>query len=145
MDGERARRRRKELKISGETIAQKLRTTKATVSRWESGISEPDDKTKIALAKLLNTTVSYLIGETNNPMPYESTNVNCMLDTEIASVSDEADDISKETIHQEKPGHLIFRHGNCLVDVPDTPSNQAWFRDLTASVLMSGLTVGAPA
>ena len=72
MDGERARRRRKELKISGETIAQKLRTTKATVSRWESGVSEPDDKTKIALAKLLNTTVSYLIGETNNPTPYEA-------------------------------------------------------------------------
>lgn len=30
-------------------------------------MSEPDDETKIALAKLLNTTVAYLIGETDNP------------------------------------------------------------------------------
>ena len=67
MDGERVRRRLKELGLTSEKIAQELGTTRVTVSRWENETSEPDDKTKIALAKLLKTTVSYLLGETDEP------------------------------------------------------------------------------
>ena len=67
MNGIRLKKRRKELGLSGEKIAQELGTTRVTVSRWETGTSEPDDKTKLELARLLNTTVSYLIGETDNP------------------------------------------------------------------------------
>ena len=67
MNGIRLKKRRKELGLSGEKIAQELDTTRVTVSRWETGTSEPDDKTKLELARLLNTTVSYLIGETDNP------------------------------------------------------------------------------
>ena len=67
MNGIRLKKRRKELGLSGEKIAQELGTTRVTVSRWETGTSEPDDKTKLELARLLNTTVSYLIGETDEP------------------------------------------------------------------------------
>ena len=67
MNGERAKLRRKQLGLSGETIAKALNTTRVTVSRWEAGVSEPDDKTKIALAKLLNTSVAYLMDEADTP------------------------------------------------------------------------------
>lgn len=67
MNGERAKKRRKELKLSSEKIAQELGTTRVTVLRWENGTSEPDDRTKIALARILDTSVAYLIGETDNP------------------------------------------------------------------------------
>lgn len=67
MNGERMKRRRKLLGISGEMIAKELGFNRVTVARWESGANEPDDNTKIALAKMLQTTVSYLVGETNNP------------------------------------------------------------------------------
>ena len=69
MNGERLKKMRKELGLSGEKIAQALDTTRVTVSRWESGISEPNDSKKIALAKMLNTSVAYLMGETDNPAP----------------------------------------------------------------------------
>ena len=145
MDGERARKRRKELKISGETIAQKLNTTKATVSRWESGVSEPDDKTKLALAKLLNTTVAYLLGEIDNPNPFALSDDGHVDTVPLCSDIDDVPDTSKETLHQEKPGHLIFRHGDCVIDVPDTPINQSWFRELTANLLMTGMAAKATA
>lgn len=72
MKGERIRLRRKELGISGEKIAKAIGTTRVTVSRWEAGVSEPNDKKKIALANMLNTSVAYLMGETDNPEPIAS-------------------------------------------------------------------------
>jgi transcriptional regulator with XRE-family HTH domain len=67
MEGKRLRQRRKELKLSGEAVAKALGTTRVTVSRWESGESDPSDKVKIELAKVLNTTIAYLMGETDSP------------------------------------------------------------------------------
>ena len=72
MNGERLRQMRKELRLSGEKVAKALDTTRVTVSRWENGTSEPNDKKKIALAKILNTSVAYLMGETDNPEPIPS-------------------------------------------------------------------------
>lgn len=139
MNGERLRERRKKLGLSGEKVAEALGTTRVTISRWETGTSEPDDKTKLALAKILNTSVAYLIGETNNPNPLDMSFEFPVQDLSSAQDVISQDETSKETLHQEKPGYLKFRQGDCYIEVPDTPSNQAWFRDLTASVMMAGL------
>ena len=72
MNGMRLKQKRKELGLSGEAIARTLDTTRVTVSRWENGTSEPNDKKKIALAKMLHTSVAYLMGETDNPDPMSS-------------------------------------------------------------------------
>ena len=85
------------------------------------------------LASVLDTSVAYLIGETDNPVPPNAQDV-----SKLSS----SDELSKETLHQEMPGHLVFRHGDYCVDVPDTPSNQAWFKELTANLLMAGVAVG---
>ena len=67
MNGERAKKRRKELGLSAESVAQALNTTRVTISRWEAGISEPDDKKKAKLAEILNTSVAYLKGDIDTP------------------------------------------------------------------------------
>ena len=72
MNGMRLKQKRKEMGLSGEAIAKTLDTTRVTVSRWENGTSEPNDKKKIALAKMLHTSVAYLMGETDNPEPIPS-------------------------------------------------------------------------
>ena len=69
MNGVRLKNKRKELKISGQEIADALGTTRTTVYRWEAGLSEPNDSTKVELAKMLNTSVAYLMDETDNPKP----------------------------------------------------------------------------
>lgn len=69
MKGDRIQYLLKLRKISANQLAEMLQTTGATVSRWKKGTNEPDDKTKFALAAALNTTVSYLIGESDDPNP----------------------------------------------------------------------------
>ncbi len=138
MYGERAKRRRKELGLSGEKVAEVLGTTRVTVSRWESDTSEPDDRTKIALAKLLNTSVAYLIGETDNPNISETGVGSSSFTPDIALLEEP----SKETLHKETPGKLVFKQGDCYIEVPDTPSNQAWFKELSASVIKAKLAAG---
>lgn len=69
MKGFRIKNRRKELGFTREDIADELNTTVTTVYRWETEKTDPNDKTKLALAKLLKTSVGYLMGETDNPDP----------------------------------------------------------------------------
>lgn len=149
MEGERIRKKRKELGLSCEKVAQELKTTKVTVSRWEKGDSEPNDKTKFALARLLKTSVSYLIGEIDDPLPILASekSVRCAVnDSEKgqnreAQVADDAgvtliiqtNDKSREVV--SKPGHLTFRSGDVLIDIPDTPENKQWFNGFLTKAL----------
>ena len=147
MEGERIRQKRKELRLSCEKVAHELNTTKVTVSRWEKGDSEPNDRTKFALARLLKTSVSYLIGETNDPSPILSSGnvVRCAENdsekgqkSEVHVVEDtgvtlliQTNDQSREVV--SKPGHLTFRNGDVLIDIPDTPENKKWFNEFLNS------------
>lgn len=47
-------------------IAEQLGIDNNTVWRWSSGRHDPDDKTKKELATLLNVSVAYLMGETDD-------------------------------------------------------------------------------
>lgn len=47
-------------------IAEQLGVDNNTVWRWSSGRHDPDDKTKKELATLLNVSVAYLMGETDD-------------------------------------------------------------------------------
>lgn len=48
-------------------IAELLEVNVNTVSRWLSGDFNPTDEKKLRLAEILNTTVAYLMGETDHP------------------------------------------------------------------------------
>lgn len=65
--GERMQELRKDLKITQDDLATTLNVSKNAISSWERGIREPNTAMQKQIADILNTTVSYLIGETNIP------------------------------------------------------------------------------
>jgi len=67
MNGQRLKERRKKKGLTARQIAESLGVSRVSVSRWESGKHEPDDDTKFTLANALDTSVAYLMGETDDP------------------------------------------------------------------------------
>ena len=54
-------------KMSQQQLALKLNLSQQTIYKYENQITEPDITTLINLADYFNTSVDYLIGNTNNP------------------------------------------------------------------------------
>ena len=54
-------------KLSQQQLALRLDLSQQTIYKKENGITEPDIATLIKLANYFNTSVDYLIGNTNNP------------------------------------------------------------------------------
>ena len=52
----------KSAKISQEALAKALNTTQATISRWTSGIYEPDLQTLLAICEILDVSPNVLLG-----------------------------------------------------------------------------------
>ena len=128
-----------ERRISKAEISEKLGIGYSTLWRRLNGERGINVDFLIQLASVLGTTASYLLGETNDPKLDNEASVKKVSSHD--TLAGKVDNNSKETIHQEMPGHLVFKHGDYYVDIPDTPSNQAWFRELTTNMLMSGAAV----
>lgn len=64
--GERLKDLRKEKGYTLEQVAEKLNTTKVTISRYENNLREPKRETISQFAKLFNVSTDYLHGHTNN-------------------------------------------------------------------------------
>lgn len=54
-------------------VAQRLNVTRGAVGHWERGKNEPSYDMLIRLARLYDTSTAYLIGETDDPSPLQST------------------------------------------------------------------------
>ncbi|MDO5114569.1 MAG: helix-turn-helix transcriptional regulator [Synergistaceae bacterium] len=66
---ERLKSARKGKNISRAQLAESLCVTPATVTRWENGDREPDFATAKRIASALETTVAFLLGETERSLP----------------------------------------------------------------------------
>lgn len=55
---------RKTNKLTQEQLALKVQTTKGTISNYENGHSTPSNEMLVLLARVLNTTTDYLLGNT---------------------------------------------------------------------------------
>lgn len=64
--GERLKSLRKEHGYTLEQVAEKLSTTKVTLSRYENNLREPKRETISQFAKLYNVSTDYLHGHTND-------------------------------------------------------------------------------
>ena len=74
--GKRIAYAREVAKLTQSDLALAVGVSSITVSRWESGWQSPDDETKRRLATALNTTISYLMDESETaPLPDEPSNV----------------------------------------------------------------------
>lgn len=98
--GKRIETLRKSKKISQEDLAEKVGVSRMTIYKWESGTAKPNFAKLQALACALETTVSFLAGET----PFEYTEEESKGENEVAlSVENElcAADITCENPAEE--------------------------------------------
>lgn len=65
--GERIKDIRKKLKLTQEALSEAINVSRVTVSAWETGDNVPSMDKLYSLAAALNTTVAYLMGETDDP------------------------------------------------------------------------------
>ena len=122
--------------LSKKEMAERLDMEYLTFWRKINGKRGVDVVFLMRMAKVLGTSVAYLLGETDSPVFVSSdTLTNDKLDKKVSA------ETLYEEKHEEKLGRLIFRHGDFCIDIPDTPSNQNWFKELTTSMLMAGLAV----
>ncbi len=50
-------------------LAELIGVSRQTITRWETGLRNPDSESLAKIAKVLQTTVSYLMGEAEQPHP----------------------------------------------------------------------------
>lgn len=65
--GKRISDRRKNLGISQEELAYRLRTNQRQISRYENAQNDPTVKVLLAIAEALNTTPAWLLGFDDDP------------------------------------------------------------------------------
>lgn len=74
MIGERLQELRKDHNMSQAEFAKILGVSHYTVSSYECNRSDPDDKSKIIIAKLFDVSIDYLLGLIDEPMSYNRNN-----------------------------------------------------------------------
>ena len=65
--------------LTQKAVAQLLNVTPATYSRYENGLIQPDPETLIKIAKILNTSVDYILGEAPEAIADNKAEVNELL------------------------------------------------------------------
>ena len=70
MIGKRIKLLRKENELTMKQLGEKIMLGESTISMYENEKRTPDFETIKKIAKVLNTTTSYLVGETNDPSPF---------------------------------------------------------------------------
>ena len=71
MLGERLQKLRKDFGLSQKDLVQELSVSPFTISSYECNHSDPDDETKIKIAKRFGVSTDYLLGLIREPLPYE--------------------------------------------------------------------------
>jgi transcriptional regulator with XRE-family HTH domain len=75
---QRLRQARKSKKLTQEELANRVSTTKGTISNYENGHSSPPNEMLVLLAETLETTTDYLLGRTDDPNPIKKTSLDDM-------------------------------------------------------------------
>ncbi|MDQ0272708.1 helix-turn-helix domain-containing protein [Cytobacillus purgationiresistens] len=76
MISQRLKEIRKQRGLTQDALAQKVNTKKTTISNYETGYSTPSNEMLVDLAKVLNTSVDYLLGISNTENHSSITNIN---------------------------------------------------------------------
>lgn len=74
MIGERLQELRKDHGLSQDDLAKILGVSHYTISSYECNRSDPDDKSKVILAKLFDVSVDYMLGLIDEPLSFNREN-----------------------------------------------------------------------
>ena len=129
MFSDRIARLRKEKGLNQKDLAEKLKVSIDSVRRWEQGKRSPDIEILNKIAEVLDTTVSYISGETDNPQRNS-------IDP-LTEINNKLSIVKKGDLIGE--GKFLFylgEDGKQFV-MPATPENEAWFRDIVGKAIMN--------
>ena len=87
-----------------------------TIWRWENDKAKPDTETIVKIAKALNTTAAYLLGETDS-----------------SNVSDNGQLSLKTTVSEQQPNMLIIQEGERKIFFPNNEEGRRLFLSVLAS------------
>ncbi len=93
MIGERLQELRKDHGLSQEDLAKILGVSHYTVSSYECNRSDPDDKSKVILAKLFDVSVDYMLGLIDEPLSFNREGRNVKIPNILTA--EEFDDVIK--------------------------------------------------
>lgn len=118
MIGERIRELRKRMGQSQEELAYAIGMSTNTIARWERGELVPRGTSLAKIARVLNTTSNYLLGETNDSS----------LSQNVSIVDPPA---QERSVVEKNRGTLTytFKDGEKL-ELPDTDKGYALFREI---------------
>ena len=123
---------RKKQGLNQEELAERLDVSIKTIQRWEWGQRSPRAEELQKLASALNTTSAYLLGDADDPRPVKSTDTLEPSQSEInfAPVNMDAQAERIKEVKSDR-GTLRYSFGSGReIEVPDTPANQEWFREI---------------
>ena len=125
MFAERLRQLRHKQNLSQEELADRVGVHANTVSSWENGVI-PKTKRLQALAKILGTTATYLLGETDEPAPAVGNASN----NESVSTGDNTPYTQAQTVNR---GMLIYDLGNGKkIELPPTKDSYDFLREIAS-------------
>ena len=120
---EKIRELRERAGLTQEQLAEQMGVQRNTVWRWENKKANLKAENIQSLSSVLNIEASELMKE-----EYEV--------PEIKIIPDSCDN-GRDILTDNKAGHLIFRHGDTVVDIPDTPENKNLFCRVVEKMLSS--------
>lgn len=140
MFSERLTRLRKDKGLTQKDLAKTLGVSVDSVRRWEQDKRSPDVDMLAKIARALDTTVSYISGETDNPKPTAD-------NEEIRAINADIND-SMAFIQRGDfigSGKVLFYHGDDGKQfvIPATDQNQAWFREVMGNAISGRALVNA--
>ena len=116
-------------KYSQEELAALLKVSYVTVSRWENGAMTPTMKYIPKLAEALGTTSAYLLGDTDDPRPVNSS-VDKAEPVQAEINFEPVDNVDTARKTSVDKGTLVYTFGDKKLEVPNTPemAEQFWAR-----------------
>lgn len=130
MFSDRLAKLRKERGLTQKDLAERLDVSVDSVRRWEQEKRSPDVGMLNKIARALETTVSYISGETEDATPKPD---------EIRALKDEMDSATSFIRRGDIIGSgkfLFYNMGNGeSFLMPATNENQAWFREVMGNAI----------
>ena len=110
MLGDRLKQARKAANLTQEGLANKVETTKGTISNYENGHSTPSNDMLVLLANTLNTTTDYLLGRADSTSTYHKAGISDSVFADLNDYQKEVVDfiLSRENLFfKNKPEDLL--------------------------------------
>ncbi|WP_049518554.1 helix-turn-helix domain-containing protein [Streptococcus parasanguinis] len=95
---ERLKTLRKQVKLTQAQIAEKLNISQQAYASWERGVKKPTQENLVKIAQILNVTVDYLVGNSDEKIENELDNVEFLFRMNSKGLTEKEKEIFKREL-----------------------------------------------